>query len=122
VPADPSLVDPTELIDSHAYNDCGAMTIMPQLDTTSFTNGTRDFRGRNPELPVKTGAGTAHYAYDAGGIRVAGQWDKSGASELRVYVGCYGEFRSASSESGLTSPSSELHPLHVMGGERAAWR
>ncbi len=109
--ADPSSVDLTELNDTYAYNDRGAMTFLPHLDTSGSTNVTRDFRDQIRELAVGTSAGTAHYAYDAGGIRVAKLWDKSGAAELRVYIGSYEVFRSASSVSGLSSPSTELHTL-----------
>jgi len=116
--ADPSSVDLSELNDTYAYNDRGAMTYLPHLDTSGSTNVTRDFRDQIRELAVGTSAGTAHYAYDAGGIRVAKLWDKGGAAELRVYIGSYEIFRSASSVSGLTSPSTELHTLHVMDGER----
>ncbi len=116
--ADPSSVDLTELNDTYTYNDRGAMTFLPHLDTSGSTNVTRDFRDQIRELAVGTSAGTAHYAYDAGGIRVAKLWDKSGAVELRVYIGSYEVFRSASSVSGLSSPSTELHTLHVMDGER----
>ena len=116
--ADPSSVDLTELNDTYAYNDRGAMTFLPHLDTSGSTNVTRDFRDQIRELAVGTSAGTAHYAYDGGAIRVAKLWDKSGAAELRVYIGSYEVFRSASSVSGLSSPSTELHTLHVMDGER----
>ena len=116
--ADPSSVDLTELNDTYATNDRGAMTFLPHLDTSGSTNVTRDFRDQIRELAVGISAGTAHYAYDAGGIRVAKLWDKSGAAELRVYIGSYEVFRSASSVSGLSSPSTELHTLHVMDGER----
>jgi RHS repeat-associated protein len=116
--ADPASVDLSELRDTYAYNARGALVYLPHLDASGPTNLTRDHHDQLRSVAVGTSAGTAHHLSDGAGIRVAKLWDKGGSVELRIWVGGYEVVRKASTVSGLSSPSEELHTLHVMDGDR----